>query len=85
MHEGVSYCCVEDRPNYSCVYDSVFMVTFSAYRYTSSSWGQGWRDSSDFNEILHFFFDSILSTTLIPLLRRWLPSLFIQTGTGFAT
>ena len=61
------------------------MVTFSAYRYTSSSWGQGWRDSSDFNEILHFFFDSILSTTLIPLLRRWLPSLFIQTGTGFAT
>ena len=61
------------------------MVTFSAYRYTSLSWGQGWRDSSDFNEILHFFFDSILSTTLIPLLRRWLPSLFIQTGTEFAT
>ena len=54
------------------------MVTFSAYRYASSSWRwQGYqRDSSDFNEMLGCFFNNILTTTRIPLLRRWLPSLF---------
>jgi len=61
------------------------MVTFSTYRYANSSWRQGWRDSSDFNEMLCCFFDNILTTTRIPLLHRWLPSLFIHTGTGFAT
>ena len=64
---------------------ATFRLGFSAHRYTNSSWRQGWRDSSEFNEILHFFFDNILTTTLIPLLRRWLPSLFIHTRTGFVT
>ena len=36
----------------------------------------GWRDSSDFNEMLSGFFDNILTTMRIPLLRRRLPSLF---------
>ena len=74
--EGIGYGCVWDGPNYSCAYDSVFMVTFSTYRYANSSWKQGWRDSSNFNEMLGCFFDSILTTMRIPLLRRRLPSLF---------
>ena len=74
--EGIGYGCVWDGPNYSCAYDSVFMVTFSTYRYANSSWRQGWRDSSNFNEMLGCFFDSILTTMRIPLLRRRLPSLF---------
>ena len=48
----------------------------SAYRCANSSWRQGWRDSLDFNKMLSGFFDKILTTMQIPLLRWWLPSLF---------
>jgi hypothetical protein len=70
------YGCVWDGPNYSCAFDSAFMVTFSAYRYADPPWRHQWRTSSDFNGTLAGFFDHILTATQIPMLRRQLPSLF---------
>ena len=52
------------------------MVTFSTYRYANPTWRQQWRRSSDFNGMLTHFFDTILTTMRIPLLRGQLPSLF---------
>jgi hypothetical protein len=70
------YGCVWDGPNYSCAFDSTFMVAFSMYRYASLPWRQQWRGSSDFNGMLAGFFDNILVTVRMPLLHRQLPSLF---------
>ena len=52
------------------------MAVFSIYRYASLSWRRQWRGSSYFNEILAGFFDSILTTMRIPLLRRRFTSMF---------
>jgi hypothetical protein len=68
--------CVWDGPNYSCAYDSVFMATFSLYRYANPPWRQRWRGTSNFNQMLAGLFDNILTTMRVPPLRRQLPSLF---------
>ena len=70
------YGSIWDRPNYSCAFDSMFMVVFTMYRYAGLPWRQEWSGSSDFNTMTASFFDRILTATKTPLIRSRLPSLF---------
>ena len=53
--------CVWTRPNWSCAYDTVFMVFFAIYWQSSPAWRDDWRKQShDWTACLTNHFDALL-------------------------